>query len=158
MQAWTGLLPSQQWDRLVGSARQIKEDFLSPQGPETLTVQLPAMGSRLIGGGLQTEVTRDEVQSLLVEGFLPRVELDSRPMTHATGFQEFGLPYASDPAITKHLAKFLHAHRDTVVPVAEVESWIGTILDWGSLIATACLRLCRWPVARVTVTGTLEKF
>ncbi|MEE2639671.1 MAG: Hsp70 family protein [Planctomycetota bacterium] len=112
-------LPSQQWDRLVGRARQIKEDFLSPQGPETLTVQLPAMGSRLIGGGLQTEVTRDEVQSLLVEGFLPRVELDSRPMTHATGFQEFGLPYTSDPAITKHLATFLYAHRDTDLPASD---------------------------------------
>ena len=68
-------------------------------------------GSKLIGGGTQLVVTLAEVLELLVEGFLPRVSLDDKPIARRSGFQEFGLPYASDPAITKYLAAFLVAHR-----------------------------------------------
>ena len=47
---------------------------------------------------------------LLVDGFLPQVELVERPTAGQSGFREFGLPYASDPAITRHLAAFLNDH------------------------------------------------
>lgn len=108
-----GQLQPEQWDLLVGRARQLKEDFLGEQPPERLTVKLPGRGSKLIGGSLQTEVERDEVISILVDGFLPPVDLYDKPTVHASGFQEFGLPYASDPAITKFLAAFLVAHQDS---------------------------------------------
>ena len=71
-------------------------------------------GSRLIGG-LQIEVTREEVRELLVEGFFPRVALDDKPAARPSGFQEFGLPYAPDAAITRYLAAFLTAHRNVTV-------------------------------------------
>jgi hypothetical protein len=48
-----------------------------------------------------------------VEGFLPRVKLDDQPAARRSGFQEFGLPYAADPAMTRYLAAFLTAHRWT---------------------------------------------
>ena len=76
-----------------------------------MTVSVPGSGSKLIGGSLQTQVTRDEVRQVLVEGFMPRVALDEKPATRRSGFQEFGLPYAADPAITRYLAAFLTAHR-----------------------------------------------
>jgi hypothetical protein len=104
-------LPSTPWDVLVRICQRVKEELLSDGAAPRLTVNLPGLGSRLVGGGLQVEVTRDEVRTLLVEGFLPRVALQDRPRAHQSGFQEFGLPYAADPAITRYLAAFLTAHR-----------------------------------------------
>ena len=79
------------------------------------TVTLPGTGSKLIGRSLQVEVGREEVHQVLVEGFLPRVGLDDRPQSRQSGFQEFGLPFAADPAITRYLAAFLTAHRHGTV-------------------------------------------
>src|SRR5690606_18712262 len=76
---------------------------------------LPGSGSRLVGGGLQVEVTRDEAEAVLLEGFLPRVSLDDEPERRRSGFQEFGLPYAPDAAITRYLASFLRRHRTTAL-------------------------------------------
>ncbi len=62
-------------------------------------------------GGLQAEVTRDEVRQLLLEGFQPPCAITDAPQTRRSGFQEFGLPYATDAAITRYLAAFLSNHR-----------------------------------------------
>ncbi|MBN2475440.1 MAG: Hsp70 family protein [Pirellulales bacterium] len=104
-------LQPRQWAALVGSCRQLKEALLGEAAPERYTVNLPGGGARLIGGGRQLEVTRDEVREVLLEGFFPRVGLDEKPLSRQSGFQEFGLPYAPDPAITRCLAGFLTAHR-----------------------------------------------
>ncbi len=106
-----GHLEPRQWSVLVRSCRQLKEVLMSGQAPDKWTLTLPGSGSRLIGGGLQLAVTRDDVQSLLVDGFFPDVPLDAKPQASQSGFQEFGLPYAPDPAVTKYLAQFLTAHR-----------------------------------------------
>jgi molecular chaperone DnaK (HSP70) len=106
-----GKLEPRQWSVLVRSCRQVKETLLGTSPPERLVVNLPGSGSRMIGGGLQIEVTRDEAQQVLVDGFLPRVALDEKPIARRSGFQEFGLPYAPDAAITRYLAAFLTAHR-----------------------------------------------
>ncbi len=110
-----GKLDPRQWAVLVRSCRQVKETLLGANAPERLTVHLPSTGSRLIGGGRQVEVSRDEVEQWLVEGFFPQVALDDKPQTRQSGFQEFGLPYAPDPAITRSLAAFLTAHRHVTV-------------------------------------------
>jgi hypothetical protein len=104
-------LDLRQWDTLLRVSRQVKEQLLADGGPEQLTVTLPGSGSKLLGGGFLTKVMRDEVRQLLVDGFLPRVSLNDKPAPRRSGFQEFGLPYAADPAITRHLAAFLSAHR-----------------------------------------------
>lgn len=105
-----GKLEPRQWSVLVPTCRHAKETLLGESVPESVTVTLPGTGSRLIGGSLQVEVSRDEVLQLLVDGFLPEVGLDEKPQRRQSGFQEFGLPYATDPAITKYLATFLTAH------------------------------------------------
>ncbi|MCA9199772.1 MAG: molecular chaperone DnaK, partial [Planctomycetales bacterium] len=104
-------LQPRQWDVLVRSCRHVKETLLGDNPPERTTVHLPGSGAKLIGGGLQIEVTRDEAEQVLVEGFFPQVTLEDKPQTKKSGFQEFGLPYASDPAVTKYIAAFLTAHR-----------------------------------------------
>ncbi|MEI8378903.1 MAG: Hsp70 family protein [Planctomycetota bacterium] len=106
-----GRLEPRQWSVLVRSCRQLKEVLMGADAPEKWTLTLPGSGSRLIGGGLQVSVTRDEIQSILIDGFFPDVPLDAKPITSQSGFQEFGLPYAPDAAITKYLAQFLTAHR-----------------------------------------------
>jgi len=49
---------------------------------------------------------------LLVDGFLPRINIDERPQGRRGAVVEFGLPYAADPAISRHLAAFLARHAD----------------------------------------------
>ncbi len=116
-----GRLDSRQWDVLVRSACRVKETLLSDQGPDRFTLHLPASGSKLIGGGVQVDVTREEVLKVLVEGFLPQVALTDKPERHRSGFQDFGLPFTADAAITRYLALFLSAHRHTGSELAQFD-------------------------------------
>jgi hypothetical protein len=96
------------------SCRAAKEAVLAESGPERHTISVLGRGSRLIGGTVSVEVTRAEVAALLVDGFFPQSQLQDRPQRlRASGFQEMGLPYESDTAITRHLAAFLAAHEDS---------------------------------------------
>ncbi|MGQ9762346.1 MAG: Hsp70 family protein [Thermogutta sp.] len=104
-------LDPQAWSVLVRKCQKIKEELLGRQAPERLSVSIPGRGARLIGGARQVELERAEVVQLLVDGFFPFVELDAKPTGRRIGFQEFGLPYAPDPAVTRYLAAFLTAHR-----------------------------------------------
>lgn len=105
------LAPSQ-WDVLVGISRNLKEKVLSTKtdAEEEISVTLPGQGSKLISSSLTTSVSYGEIQSLIIDGFLPEVPVDEKPQAAQSGFQEFGLPYAKDPAITKYLAEFLTTH------------------------------------------------
>lgn len=106
-----GKLEPRVWAILVRRCQRAKETLLGPEAPERLVVHLPGSGSRVIGGALQVEVTQQEARDLLLDGFFPQVSLDERPASRRSGFQEFGLPYAPDPAVTRYLAAFLTAHR-----------------------------------------------
>ncbi len=137
-------LEPRQWDLLVRACRRVKETLLADDAPERMTVNIASVGSRLFGG-LQTEVTRDEVQQLIVEGFLPRVALSDRPATRRSGFQEFGLPYANDAAMTRYLAAFLSAHRnvtigDEILPTDHDPARPDIVLFNGGLFASPVLR------------------
>lgn len=112
-------LEPRQFATLLRQSRQVKETLLGDDPPERLAVNLAAAGARLIGGGLQIEVGRDEVRDTLLEGFFPFVDLSARPASRRSGFQEFGLPYAPDAAITRYLAAFLTAHRNVALDAVE---------------------------------------
>jgi hypothetical protein len=123
----------------------VKETLLGEDAPERLTINLPGSGARLIGGGRQIEVTRDEVRGVLVEGFFPDVGLEEKPLRRQSGFQEFGLPYAPDPAITRWLAAFLTAHRHVAMEDAEASgdhdpARPDVVLFNGGLFASPVLR------------------
>src|SRR5205807_881722 len=70
-------------------------------------------GSKLIGKTVKVDVERDDVAKLLVEGFFPPCAVADKPAKRrASGFQEIGLPFESDTAVTRHLAAFLQAHAE----------------------------------------------
>lgn len=88
--------------------RIAKERLLSNPEAQAEPVTILGRGSSLIGGSLKTMLERDEVERLLVDGFFPQVRSDDMPARRIrSGLTEVGLPYESDAAITRHLARFL---------------------------------------------------
>ena len=97
-----------QFRALAQQCRKAKERLLGNPDLEAEPISLLGRGSSLIGGTIRTELTREEVERALVDGFFPDVEADARPQRQArVGVREMGLPYESDPAVTRHLAGFL---------------------------------------------------
>jgi molecular chaperone DnaK (HSP70) len=81
--------------------------FEEPKGQKQ-AVTLLGKGAKLVGGTIKTELTREDLDQVLVDGFFPKVASNETPARQRRiGFQELGLPYAADAAITKHLARFL---------------------------------------------------
>ncbi|MBK8508826.1 MAG: Hsp70 family protein [Candidatus Competibacteraceae bacterium] len=88
--------------------RSAKETLLGDAKAEAVPVVVPSRGSKLIGGTLRTELTREEVTQNLIDGFFPAVAVSARPASRArAALTKLGLPYAQDPAMTRHLAAFL---------------------------------------------------
>lgn len=101
-------LDSWQMQSLVHQCRQAKEKLLGDKPPQSVTLTLLGRGSRLIGNTLKAELTREETECLIMEGFIPLVGPDERsPMERRIGIQQVGLPYVQDPRISCQLAKFL---------------------------------------------------
>jgi molecular chaperone DnaK (HSP70) len=96
--------------QLIQQCRLAKERLLAPAAPERTTVTVLGAGARLIGGARSAELTRETVCERVVDGFLPKVGAAERPHKRRGAIVEFGLPYAADPAITRHLAAFLAKH------------------------------------------------
>ena len=110
-----GRLDPVRWALLVRSCRAIKEAMLSTASADVSSwrVSVPGRGSRLIGGALTCELTRDEIDGLVVDGFFPDVSCDARPRRPVrTGLAQLGLPYEAEAAITRHVAAFLRRHGD----------------------------------------------
>ncbi len=86
-----------------------KERLLSDSSLRTVPVTVLGSGRAVIGQAVSVDLTREEVLQILAGGFLPITAPDEMPASggRPTGLRELGLPYASDPAITKHLAAFL---------------------------------------------------
>ncbi len=106
-----------QWHGLVHACRLAKETLLSNPDVQALPVTVSGRSSKLIGSTLRDQLTRAELESILHEGFFPEARRTEMPRRSRVGLHEFGLPYASDPAITRHLAAFLTRHRAERVDV-----------------------------------------
>ncbi|XZE22438.1 Hsp70 family protein [Pirellulaceae bacterium SH449] len=104
-------LSARQWDTLKSQCRNAKERFLGPEPPEEIAIHFPSSGRSLIGNFQSVTIELEQARSLLLTGFFGPVSIDAHPAPQAEGFQEFGLPYATEPNILKHLAEFLWEHR-----------------------------------------------
>ncbi len=94
------------------SCRLAKEKLLKGEtSPDSYPLSVLGRGSKLIGGTVSIELPKALVESTLMDGFFPVVKKEDKPLRDAaSGFQELGLPFESDTAITKHIAAFLADH------------------------------------------------
>ena len=125
-----------QFRALAQQCRKAKERLLGNPDLEAEPISLLGRGSSLIGGTIRTELTREEVERALVDGFFPLVERDARPQRQArVGVREMGLPYESDPAVTRHLAQFLgrQAGGDGAAPYPAAVLFNGGVMKSGVL-------------------------
>ena len=109
----TSLQLHQLWQRVRFAKEQLLEEgSTASEAPITLL----GSGSSLIGGSLRAKLLRDDLHRLVLEGFFPLVPRTERPQrARRVALQELGLPYAADPAITRHLGGFLGDQHPTHV-------------------------------------------
>lgn len=118
-------LDAWQMRALTYGCRSAKEELLANPNATTHPIVVPSRGSKLIGGSIRTELTREEVTAFITDGFFPRVEASARPAVRTrAGLTQLGLPYAQDAAITRHLAAFLARQAGAT---AELEGFQGRV-------------------------------
>lgn len=105
-----GELDGTQWAALVHACREAKEQLLGPAAEDRFGITLAGRGSKVIGGSLRIDLFRDEVMELVLDGFFPAVSREEPLQRARVGLQELGLPYASDPAVTRNMSAFLRRH------------------------------------------------
>jgi molecular chaperone DnaK (HSP70) len=97
-----------QFQSLWQQCRVAKENLLHETARSTeWPITLLGKGTSLIGGTIKSKILRSDIESILLDGFLPVVDRDETPQRRRAGLVEAGLPYAADAAITRHLAAFL---------------------------------------------------
>ena len=96
---------------LVHGCRAAKEQLFANPGEKKAGITLLGKGSRVIGGSIKTGLDRATLEQVILNGFFPESAPDEMPARgRRLGLTEIGLPYAADPAITRHLAQFLSRH------------------------------------------------
>jgi hypothetical protein len=97
-----------QFNALTYGCRQAKETLYGDPKLARVPISIPGRGSSLIGGTLRTELSREELDRLLTDGFFPVSPVTELPRTaRRTGLAQMALPYAQDPGVSRHLAAFL---------------------------------------------------
>ena len=105
-----GRLDAAQFGSLVQACRAAKESLLADPPPPSFPVTVMGRGRSLVAGTVSVNITPADVQATIFDGFFPEVPFDAEPGRGArAGLQEMGLPYVSDPAVSKHLAAFLRS-------------------------------------------------
>jgi hypothetical protein len=116
-------LDAWQMRALTYGCRSAKEKLLADETVATWPIVVPSRGSKLIGGSIRTELTRDEVTTFILDGFFPQVDAAARPAVRTrAGLTQLGLPYAQDAGVTRHLAAFLARQ---VGATSELEGYAG---------------------------------
>jgi hypothetical protein len=88
----------------AGKEKLLEEGSTLAEVPVTIL----GKGTGLVGGTIRASLRREDLDRILMDGFFPSVSSEDMPQRQRrAGLQEIGLPYAADPAVTKHLARFL---------------------------------------------------
>ncbi|MEY8204149.1 MAG: Hsp70 family protein [Bermanella sp.] len=108
---------------ITQACRNAKEALLNDPDLAEVAIVVPSRGSKLMAGTLQTELTQEEVQQTLVEGFFPVTDISEHPVEQQRGaLTQMGLPYAQDAAISRHLAGFLSRQQAAVAELFGTEA------------------------------------
>lgn len=110
------VLSTAQWKQLYHEARKAKEFLLSDgkHAADQVNLTIQGSGSSVVQGSLKTTIGRDEIESILVEGFFGIYSWDEAVcLKKSSGMRSMGLPYEDDPSMTKQLANFLKSTMDS---------------------------------------------
>ncbi len=111
---------------LIHAARAAKVRLLSDASLDQVPVTVPSRGSGLFAANLATRLERATLQQVVLDGFFEMTAVTDNPVeTGGAALQEFGLPYASDPVISKHLARFLTRSLKNVNASEELSKRVG---------------------------------
>ena len=142
-------LPAQRFAQLVQRCRMAKEQLLAADAPAQISITLLGAGSRLLAQTQSVQLTRAQVQSTVVEGFLPSVPMRDMPAKRQSALRGFGLPYPADAAISRHLAQFLSVHADGALPDTVLLN--GGVFHAHALVQRLTDLLCTWRGSPVRV-------
>ena len=108
-------LDSAQMVQLTYACRSAKEQLFADPKLKTAAVTVLGKGRSLVGGTIKHDLPRSEAEQVLIDGFFPECKPDAEPAkARPMGLQELGLPYVSDPGITRHLAQFLNKQAESL--------------------------------------------
>ncbi|MBS2034121.1 Hsp70 family protein [bacterium] len=112
-------IDSWQFQVLTHLCRNAKERMLCDDPLELSPLTIPGRGAKMLLSSVSTEIKRSEVEQVLLDGFFPVVKRDDWAQRQRRfGLTELGLAYESEPAITRHLARFLHQGGEFIQPTA----------------------------------------
>ncbi|MBC7659374.1 MAG: Hsp70 family protein [Chitinophagaceae bacterium] len=132
-------LPRAAWNLLLAQTRRLKEDALNSADDEEFHLSLPLDPTQLFGTYLSATVNAAQIRTWVLHDFFPKAHKTDRP-ERAAGLQSWGLPYAKDTAITRHLAEFLEGIAvdhilcvgGTLLPKILRERLVETVASWQS--------------------------
>ncbi len=108
-------LDAGQMVQLTYACRTAKEQLFADSKLKSAAVTVLGKGRGVVSGSIKYDLPRAEAERVLVDGFFPECKPDAEPAkARAVGLQELGLPYVSDPAITRHLAQFLSRQAESL--------------------------------------------
>ena len=132
-------LDAWQFLALVHAAARDKITLFENDGLSEVPIAVPSRGSSLLAGTVSTTLDRATLQQTVLDGFFARTGLGDVPREGRGGLQEFGLPYASDPVVSKHLARFLRRSLENVKASGKLTALVGPRSGAEALMPTAVL-------------------
>jgi hypothetical protein len=133
-------LDSWQFLALVQAAGKAKITLFDDTSLAQVPVTVPSRGSSLLAQTISTVLDRATLEQVVLDGFFARTELGDLPRENRrSGLQEFGLPYASDPVVSKHIARFLSRSLQNVQANEQLAALVGPRAGAPALMPTAVL-------------------
>jgi Hsp70 protein len=133
-------LDSWQFLALVHAASRAKITLFEDRALKQAPIAVPSRGSSLLARTVSTTLDRETLEQIVVDGFFARTGIRDLPSESRTGgLREFGLPYASDPVVSKHIARFLGRSLQNVKASEKLASLVGAGAETDVLIPTAVL-------------------
>src|SRR5215213_796137 len=133
-------LDSWQFLALVHAASKAKIALFEDGALAEAPIAVPSRGSSLFTRMVSPTLNRDTLEQVILDGFFARTRIDDLPReSRRGGLQEFGLPYVSDPVVSKHLARFLNRSLQNVRASDKLAALVGPLADAEALIPTAVL-------------------
>jgi molecular chaperone DnaK (HSP70) len=112
---------------LIHAASQAKVNLFNNESLDQAPISVPSRGSSLLAKTVSTALDRTTLEKVVLDGFFPITKVTDLPAeTRGAGLQEFGLPYASDPVVSKHLARFLTRSLTNVKSSGALRALVGS--------------------------------